>query len=153
MKLRLFQPSDAEQIARLFHDTIRSINRKDYSEEQVKAWAPDNIHFRDWESQCSSKFTIVADSNGIIAGFAQLEDDGHIDCFYCHKEFQRMGVGRSLFNHIEEEALKRNLETLVVEASITAKPFFEKVGFDTLKQQTVVTRGVELTNFQMEKKI
>ena len=48
MKIRRFQLSDAEQIAQLFHNTIRSVNLGDYTEEQLKAWAPDDIHFRDW---------------------------------------------------------------------------------------------------------
>lgn len=151
MKLRLFQPSDANQIAQLFHDTIRSVNRKDYSESQIKAWAPDDIHFRDWEEQCSSKYTLVVETDNTIAGFAQLEENGHIDCFYCHKDFQSQGVGQLLFDGIEKEAQKCNHSRLFVEASITAKPFFEKMGFLLIKQQTVIVRGVQLTNFQMEK--
>jgi hypothetical protein len=46
IRIRLFHEQDAEQIARLFHQTVREINLRDYSLNQVKAWAPDNIHFR-----------------------------------------------------------------------------------------------------------
>ncbi len=35
MQIRLFQPEDTEQIAQLFHDTVRQINIQDYSQEQV----------------------------------------------------------------------------------------------------------------------
>lgn len=52
MKIRLFHEQDAEQLARLFHETVRKINIRDYSINQVKAWAPDNIHFRNWASVC-----------------------------------------------------------------------------------------------------
>lgn len=151
MKIRLFQSSDAEQIAQLFHDTIRTINSKDYSEEQVRAWAPDDIHFRNWEARCSSKYTLVADNDDTIAGFAELDDDGHIDCFYCHKDFQGQGVGKMLFEGIEIEAFKRGLSELYVEASITSKSFFLKMGFSLIKEQTVITRGVKLSNYRMVK--
>lgn len=151
INIRRFKSSDTDQIAQLFHDTIRSVNRKDYSEKQVKVWAPDDIHYLNWEAKCSSKFTLVADSDGLIAGFAQLEYDGHIDCFYCHKDFQEKGVGRLLFESVEKEARKQNLTKLFVEASITAKPFFEKMGFSLIQKQTVLIQGVELTNFRMEK--
>lgn len=151
MKIRRFRPSDTELIAQLFQNTIRSVNLGDYTEEQLKAWAPDDIHFRDWEEKCSSTSTLVADSNGIIAGFAQLDDDGHIDCFYCHKDFQRKGVGTMLFNEIEAEACNSGLTRLFVESSITAKTFFLKNGFSVIDKQNVKTRGVELTNFRMEK--
>jgi putative acetyltransferase len=151
MKIRRFLSSDSEQIAQLFHDTIRSINSNDYSEKQVKAWAPDDIHFRDWEARCSSKLTLVAENNEIIAGFAELDDDGHIDCFYCHKDFLGQGVGRKLFKGIEKETRRRGLNKLYVEASITSKPFFLKIGFSVILEQTVETRGEKFINFLMEK--
>lgn len=153
MNLRLFRPSDTEQIAQLFHDTIRSINKKDYTLKQVKAWAPDDIFFRNWEIKCSEKFTLVAESQEIITGFAQLENDGHIDCFYCHKNFQHQGVGKALYTGIENEAKKRNVSRMTVEASITAKPFFERMGFSLIREQSVEVRGENLKNFKMEKVI
>ena len=153
MNIRRFEPSDFDQIAQLFHDTIRTVNLGDYTEEQVQAWAPDDLYFRDWQSRSSEKYTLVAETDGIIAGFAELEDDEHIDCFYCHKDFQGKGVGKSLYNGIESEAQKRNLSRMYVEASITAKPFFLKMGFSVIEKQKVTTRGAKFTNFRMVKNL
>lgn len=153
MKIRRFQTSDANKIAQLFHDTIRNVNLGDYSEEQIKAWAPDDIHFRDWNAKCSRKYTLVAETDGVIAGFAELDDDRTIDCFYCHKDFQRKRIGRLLYEEIEKEALKQNLTRLFVESSITAKPFFEKMGLVVVKKQEVTIRGIDFINFQMEKNL
>lgn len=105
------------------------------------------------EEKCSSIYTLVADSNGIIAGFAQLDDDGFVDCFYCHKDFQGQGVGRLLFDGIENEARKRKLTRLLLEASITANSFFKKMGFTVTKKQTVKIRGVNFMNYRMEKEL
>jgi putative acetyltransferase len=66
MKIRLFAKQDAEQVARLFHETVREINIRNYSSAQVEAWAPDDIYFRDWENICSNRFTYVADDEGAI---------------------------------------------------------------------------------------
>lgn len=151
MDIRLFQENDAEQIARLFHETIREVNIRDYSIEQVQAWAPDNIHFRDWAKACSSKFTFVADDKGIIAGFGELEANGHIDCFYCHKDYQRMGVGSNIYNAIETKAYELGINRLFTEASITAKPFFLRMGFSIIKEQQVEARGQAFINYSMEK--
>ncbi|HCO2561379.1 TPA: GNAT family N-acetyltransferase [Escherichia coli] len=41
---------------------------------------------------------------------------------------------------------------LTVDASITAKPFFERYGFQTVKQQRVECRGTWFTNFYMRYK-
>ena len=124
MKIRLFHEQDAEQIALLFHETVREINVFDYSLNQVKAWAPDNIHFRDWAKACFERFTYIADDEGMIAGFGELELSGHINCFYCHKNYQRRGVGRKIYLAIEAKADELGIERLYTEASITAKPFF-----------------------------
>ena len=76
MMVRRFEPRDAEQIARLFHDTIRTVNLGDYTQEQVEAWAPADIHFRDWAAACSNRCTFVAEQDGLILGFGELEPNG-----------------------------------------------------------------------------
>ncbi|PSB33744.1 GNAT family N-acetyltransferase [Stenomitos frigidus ULC18] len=151
MKIRLFEPQDAEQLAQLFHETVRAINIHDYSCSQVRAWAPDDIHFRNWVEACSSRFTYVADDRGVIAGFGELEPHGHIDCFYCHKDYQHCGVGRQIYQAIEAKAFELSVNRLFVEASITAKPFFQRMGFAVVKEQTVSCRDETFVNYVMEK--
>lgn len=151
IKIRLFKAQDAEQIAQLFHQTVRQVNIRDYSNEQVQAWAPDDLHFRDWVSVCSNRFTYVADDAGTIAGFGELEPNGHIDCFYCHKNYQGRGVGRQMYQAIEAKAIELSLPRLFTEASITAKPFFQRMGFAVVRAQVVTRRGETFTNYAMEK--
>ena len=151
MIVRLFQPKDTEQIAQIFHDTVRQINIKDYSLAQVKAWSPDNIYFRDWLAICSSRFTYVAEENKKIIGFGELETNGHIDCFYCHFQYQGQGVGTKIYRAIEAKAVELHLARLYTEASITAKPFFTKQGFSVIKEQQVSCRGENFVNYLMEK--
>lgn len=151
IKIRLFDIQDAEQVARLFHETVREVNVRDYSPRQVKAWAPNDIHFRNWVEVCSHRFTYVADDRGAIAGFGELEANGHIDCFYCHKNYQRCGVGKQLYWAIETQAVKLSLTSLFTEASITAKPFFQHMGFTIVQAQTVTLRGETFTNYAMKK--
>lgn len=151
IQIRLFAPPDADQIARLFHETVRQVNLGDYSSDQVEAWAPDDLDFRNWVEVCANRYTYVADAAGVIIGFAELEPNGHIDCFYCHKDYQRRGVGRQLYQSIEAKALDLKLYRLFVEASITAKPFFQRVGFAVVREQQVARRGIWFTNYAMEK--
>lgn len=151
IKIRLFQASDADQIARLYHDTIREVNICDYTRQQVKAWAPDELYFRNWVEVCSNRFTFVADDEGAIAGFGELEPDGHIDCFFCHKNYQRRGVGSLIYQAIETKACELLLSQLFLEASITAKPFFESQGFSVIKKQEVACRGETFITYIMEK--
>ncbi|MEO8890333.1 MAG: GNAT family N-acetyltransferase, partial [Coleofasciculaceae cyanobacterium] len=97
--------------------------------------------------------TFVADQSGLIVGFGELEPDGHIDCFYCHKNYQGRGIGRQIYQTIEAKALNLGLTRLFVEASITAKPFFQHMGFSVMQQQQVFCRGETFINYLMDKQL
>ncbi|MEH2036116.1 GNAT family N-acetyltransferase [Nostoc sp.] len=150
MRIRIYEIADTKEIMKLFYDTIHEVNIHDYTKEQVAAWAPANMDIEVWIKSLGSKFTYVAEEDKII-GFGELEANGHIDRFYCHKDFQRKGVGKKILEQIELKANSLGVEKLFTEASITAKPFFESQGFIVIKKQEVERRGQKLINFVMEK--
>lgn len=151
MLVRLAQAADAGEIAAIYYNTIRRVNAADYSRQQIEAWAPELPRAEDWRQRMSSYTTVVADDGGTIAGFAELEEDGHIDCFYCHHDYQRRGVGSLVLAEVEKAARSRGIERLYLESSATARPFFEARGFVSLGRRDIVVRGVELENYAMEK--
>ena len=77
--------------------------------------------------------------------------DGYIDCFYVHFKYQGCGVGKLLLTHIFELVKNNKIDKIKVDASITAKPFFEKFGFIQVRENLVKRENVELVNFSMEK--
>lgn len=153
MIIRKFELRDAEQIARLFHDTIRIVNLGDYTQEQVEAWAPDDIHFRNWADKCSSRCTFVAEKDGRIVGYGELEANGHLDHLYVHHEHQRQGAAGTLYAALESEARRLGIARIFTEASITARPFFERMGYQVVREQTVHCRGQSFINYAMEKNL
>jgi putative acetyltransferase len=153
MLIRDYERRDASAITQLFYDAVHSVNRQDYSKEQVRAWVPEVPDPEIWHVRMSERCTSVAEDNGQILAFAELEDDGHLDMFYCRSNFVRSGVGSKLYSAIEVPALDLRIARIFAEVSITARPFFERCGFSAVQQQTVLRRGVELTNFQMEKRL
>ena len=149
--IREYKPKDEEQISKLFHETVREVNIHDYSPEQVEAWAPDDINFSDWKAFCENRLLFVADHQGTIAGFIDLFPDGKLDFLYCHKNYQRQGVGMMLYKKIEGTARIKNIDCIYTEASITAKPFFIKAGFDVIKEQEVEYNNMIFVNYLMKK--
>jgi len=144
---------DASAMALLFHETVRKINSRDYSETQVSAWAglaPDPAK---WRVRQSSRLTFVEEERGIIRGFAELEDKGHVGALYVHAEHQGRGIASALLQRLEEEAIARGADYLWTEASITAKPFFAKHGFEVIVAQEVEYQGAMFRNYRMRKKI
>ncbi|AFZ26222.1 acetyltransferase, N-acetylglutamate synthase [Cylindrospermum stagnale PCC 7417] len=151
MKVRTYEIGDTQEIIKLFYNTVHGVNIRDYTKEQVDAWAPANIDIEVWMRSLSSNFTYVAEKDGKIIGFGNLEDNGHIDRFFCHQDFQRRGVGTQLLANIESKARDLGIKQLFTEASITAKPFFASKKFIVVKKQEVELRGQKFINFVMEK--
>jgi putative acetyltransferase len=153
MLIRDYKQSDAATITRLFYETVHSVNLQDYSERQVRAWAPAVPNAEIWHSRMIRHCTLVAEENGEIIAFAELERDGHLDMFYCRKDAIRRGIGRSLYAAVELKALALGLDRIFAEASLTAFPFFKHCGFSTLGMQTVTRGGIGLSNVRMEKRL
>lgn len=153
--LRPVTDNDVKALIQLFHDTVHSINIKDYSELQTDAWAPpvEEISESAWKDSFKGRHAIIAECNGIIAGFADAAPDGYLDRFYVHKDYQRKGVGSVLYEDMETFLKKSGAGTVVTHASITALPFFLSKGFHVEKEQEVERKGVILKNFVLSKKI
>ncbi len=64
MQIRQATRQDASEIMKLFYETIHAINIRDYSQEQVNAWAPDTMTVERWIERQDTKQTFVADHNG-----------------------------------------------------------------------------------------
>ena len=151
--IREYRSSDLTALIQLFRDSVRSIARRDYSERRVLAWAPNIIDSEGFGLRRAAKPTWVAEINGQIAGFADLEPDGHVDMLYVHARHQAKGVARALLAHIENVAMRRSLDRLYTEASITARRAFERRGFQVITEQTVTVRGETFVNYRMEKRL
>ncbi|QIN81406.1 GNAT family N-acetyltransferase [Rubrobacter tropicus] len=151
MIVRDYREHDAGEICRLFYGTVRAVNLGDYSPEQVRAWAPAPPDPDLWHERMSGRHTLVVGGDDGVVGFAELEEDGHLDMFYCRWDVVGRGVGSLLYAAVEERARELGVGRIFTEASITARPFFERKGFSVLRRNTVARGGVELTNFSMEK--
>ena len=149
--IRPFKTADAPALRALKYATIRQVNRKDYTEQQLLAWAPDEYDEADWLQRISAMNLLVATLDGVIVGFADVQDDGYIDHFFCHSDYQGQGIGKALMNEILAISQLKSVKRLYSHVSITARPFFERYGFYVVREQQVDIRGKILTNFVMER--
>src|SRR5689334_1573496 len=121
--IRLYSPDDAHALLALFRDTIRRVNSRDYTPDQVRAWASDEIDPEAWKQRFEDRFVLVAEEGERPVGFAELEEEGHIGRFFVSADHQRKGIGRALLEELVEEAKRSGIERLFVEASITSREF------------------------------
>lgn len=152
-KIRTYSPSDALNLLSLFCQTIKNVNSRDYSLEQVNAWANFEERKNSWAQTFINKEVWVCEGPDQLAGFCELRNDGYIDRFYIDYKHIGQGVGRLLYDNLEGHARSIALKQLSVDASITARPFFKKMGFTNEEKQTVFIGKVAFTNFRMTKEI
>ena len=152
IKIRSYQVGDAAQIEQLFYDTVHAINRRDYTEKQVEIWAEQGKINR-LSRPLENSYAYVAEVNGQIVGFADINSTGYLDRLYVHKDFQRRGIAAKLLDVLETKARDLHLSKVTVDASITAKPFFLANGYSVEEEQSKIVQGISFTNFKMHKRI
>ncbi len=147
MVIRGYQTLDCKALAELFYNTVHTVNAKDYTEEQLDAWATGNVDLEKWNKSFEEHYSLVAVDDEMIIGFGDIDRTGYLDRLFVHSDYQRKGIATAICNQLEQ-AVQKNIFT---HASITAKPFFEKRGYKVIKEQQVERQGIFLTNFVMEK--
>ena len=147
MKIRKYQQSDCKILTELFYNTVHTVNAKDYTEEELNAWATGQVDLEKWDQSLQEHYSIVAVENGIIVGFGDIDKTGYLDRLFVHADYQGKGIATAICDELEQVVAG----TLTTHASLTAKPFFEKRGYKVVKKQKVERQGVFLTNFVMEK--
>jgi putative acetyltransferase len=149
--LRPFLPADAPILAEIFRAGILELTSEDYSEGQQEAWAGAADDEEAWSRRLAGSLTLVATVSGSPVGFISLKGKELVDLLYVHPAVAGQGVAATLYNAIEQLAKARGAAQLSVDASDTARDFFEKQGF-VAQQRNTVTLGDEwLGNTTMKK--
>lgn len=150
MIIRKYLSSDCKYLAELFYQTVHSINTKDYTEEQLNAWATGNVDIEKWNLSLSEHFTLVATKSNMIVGFGDIDKTGYLDRLYVHKDYQSQGIATAICDRLEYAF---QVSKITTHASITAKPFFLHRGYKIMKEQQVTRANSSLTNYVMEKQL
>ncbi len=147
MIIRKYQSSDCKEITELFYHTVHTVNAKDYTKEQLNVWATGQVDLEKWNQSLQEHYSAVAVENDVIVGFGDIDSTGYLDRLFVHADYQGRGIATAICNQLEQAVLGN----ITTHASITAKPFFEKRGYQVIKEHLVERQGVTLKNFVMKK--
>ncbi len=152
-KIDRYRPGDLVEIIELFKTTVREVNKRDYTPEQIMAWAPDEVDQKFWARRLNRYTTLVARTDDGIVGFGVLSPTANIEMLYVHKDHQLEKTGTDILNELEKKAREMGMKKLTTQASITASSFFEKMGYKTVAKQKQLLRGVSLEGYSMAKNL
>lgn len=153
LRIRPLRRTDLADLARLFHETVARVNRRDYTPAKLRAWSPRVRPAGVWRRRLAELRTFAAVRKRKLLGFATLGAAGVIEHLYVHRKRQGRGVGRALLARLTQEARRQGLAQLKVDASITARPFFRALGFRQERVHLRYMSGRALRQYQMQRRL
>jgi len=149
--LRPYLPQDAPFLAEIFRASVEELTGEDYTPAQQEAWASAADDMEAFAERLGKHLTLIAIMGGSPVGFISLDAPTEIGLFYVHPAVAAQGVGKMLLGAIEKLAASRGAPHLKIDASDTARQFFERRGF-TAEQRNSISVGNEwLSNTTMKK--
>lgn len=135
MTIRRFQDADADALADVIAYTLRTTNSKDYSPEYIE----NDISFLKAEnlidrSKWMHIYVVCEDEKiigcGAIGPFWGRKDESSIFTVFVLPEFQGKGIGRKIFETLEQDEFFLRARRIEIPASITSVDFYRKMGYD-----------------------
>lgn len=149
--IRRYSPGEEPALFDVYYSAIHLVASRDYTPEQIHAWAPKDLDTVLWEKRIRGINPFVADVNGEVVGYADLQANGYIDHFFVSGNHPRVGIGSLLMKHLLREATSLGLSELTSDVGRTAQPFYEKFGFVVVEQRRPEVRGVVIPNALMRR--
>lgn len=153
LSIRPYQPADAQALSGLYEASVRALGARDYAAAQIEAWAslaPSAEALEGRMADGRTRLVAIADE---VAGFIDVEPDGHIDLLYVAPAAAGSGVARILLETAEALAPLSGANRLYAEASETARPVFERLGFQVTARRDFEVAGVPIHNWAVEKSL
>lgn len=150
---RPYQPADLPAVMEAYTASIRTLAAPYYSPEQLAAWAPVPPDPARWQERLARLHTLVAEADGILAGFASYTLDGYQDFLFTHPDFARRGVASRLYHRVESALRAAGARRVTAHVSLAARPFFDRQGFQVEREEWVECRGAYLRRFAMLKQL
>ncbi len=155
LTIRRARHEDAEHIITAHVRSIRFVCGKDYTPAQIEAWASRLLKASLWCQAMDRDYVWVVDDGTKVQGYGHLammsETVGEVMGLYLAPEAIGLGMGKKMFSLIYLEASKHGLTKLQLHSTITAKFFYETLGF---KRQGDITSveiaGTEIPCYEME---
>ena len=135
--------------------SIIELCSKDYNQEQINCWSSVNYNGKLWSQAITHDYHISIEKHGKIEGFchACIKDEtvGEIRALFFTKEIVGQGYGRKAIGKALNYLRTKECSKVNVTGTITAKPFYEKMGFTCMQKISAETRGTNLICYNMTK--
>jgi putative acetyltransferase len=139
--IRTATTADAPALSALIQRAIRINSSADYAPAIIEAmcvnFAPDKLLER-----MAARDVFAAIQDGTIIGTVSFSlPRSKLYSLFIEPRLQRAGTGRRLVRHIEQHAMGLGCTFLQLSASIGARPFYERLGYETITFEERIDDG------------
>ena len=145
MNERPYEPADLPSVIETYTASIRVLAAPYYTSEQIAAWAPIPPDAGRWQASLPTRTS--------PRKLRFLHARRYLDILFTHPAFARHGVASSLYRCVESALRAVNTPKVTTLASLAARPFFDRYGFQLDSEECVECRGAYLRRFVMHKQL
>ena len=153
LALRPFLAEDTPLLAEIFRESVVELTGDDYSEAQQEAWIAAVDDLEAFARRLAGQLTLIATLDGSPVAFSSLAGNTKIDMMFVHPAAVGQGAAKLLLDALEKLAGARGSEKLTVDASDTARGFFEKYGYVAQRRNSISVGDEWLANTTLSKSL
>ncbi|MGL4516627.1 MAG: GNAT family N-acetyltransferase [Shewanella sp.] len=155
-----FEAKYARQVSELFHLAVQQIQHERYPKALLNAWSAAPRSDKHWQlrlGRTQAWILLVKEALGPqqCVGFINMATDfahrGEIDSLYIHPDWQRQGLGKRAYRHLEDWAISQGYASLQVDASYLSRGLFMDMGFTQIQRSYQQKLGQILPSFYLRK--
>ena len=151
--------SDALNIHVAHMKSIQEVCSIDHSIDEISAWGNRPFNKEQRIHAINNHFVYVIELENKIEGFlhftiSENKKESYVFGLYLTKKINGIGIGKSLVNIMFDELKRNSVQKINLHSSITAHPFYLKLGFmDSSLMTTVSINQTPIRCIPMEKYI
>jgi N-acetylglutamate synthase-like GNAT family acetyltransferase len=142
-----------ETLVEIHKRCILVCNSKKYNKAQIDEWLS-TINSQSIKDQLENTTWLILEKGKVIVGFAQYSlDNEELYQIQIDPKEQGKGYGKELYYYIENTFRKNNIKNISLFSTLNAVPFYEKLGFKSIKTILFKLLSTEIGMVKMRKEL
>jgi N-acetylglutamate synthase-like GNAT family acetyltransferase len=144
---------EAQQIIDLHCDTVRRVNSKDYTSEQIEAWLGKRKVEITQGMIRAGEYYVAVDNHGNVMGVGNIKGN-RLFGLYVSADHQGQGIGTVLLEEMEKDAASSGITTIETDSTLTAEGFYKSHGYVEVARKTLpIAKGQSLQVVSIKKEM
>jgi N-acetylglutamate synthase-like GNAT family acetyltransferase len=130
--IRRADAADAQILSALIQRTVQFSNAADYDAATIEAICKNFTPALVLEKMAARDVFVAHTPDGDLCGTISL-GNGKLHSLFVDPDRQRAGMGRQLVVYLEQHARRSGLRELHLSSSLTARPFYARLGYQDIR--------------------